>query len=367
MQSGTTTGTTGTTTPGTPGGPVQTPPTEAGEALGNVLPEWLFVPGWQYVAAAVVLVAGYALSQYASRLLGRRVARRFRRQSVAQTVLRLIRFSVMAVAVAVAINLLGFEFGDIVLSVTVFSAVLGVVLAPLVGSIISGLFILADEPYEIGDMIELEDGRRGFVDEITIRYTKVYTLDNTSLVIPNANMRERFVTNYSAEDERIRLSLQVLVTYESDVERARTLMENAASGVDEVIEGGPNIRIGSARYPARPTAYIDEFADNGILVTLRYWAKKPYKLLTVRSRIQTKLWEQFESDPDVEMAYPHQHVVFDDTSGTLHAEMTANGEAENPTASAPDAAANPDEGTSSPRGTNSGDVDGRTGGPSDGV
>ncbi|RDI72745.1 mechanosensitive ion channel family protein [Halopelagius longus] len=367
MQSGTTTGTAGAPPTGTPGGPVQTPPGDAQEALGAFLPEWLFVPGWQYVVAAVVLVVGYALSQYASRVLGRRVARRFRRQSVAQTVLRLIRFSVMAVAVAVAVSVLGFEFGDIVLSVTVFSAVLGVVLAPLVGSIISGLFILADEPYEIGDMIELEDGRKGFVDEITIRYTKVYTLDNTSLVVPNANMRDRFVTNYSAEDERIRLTLKILVTYESDVSRARTLLENAASDVGEVIEGGPDIRVGSARYPAQPTAYIDEFADNGVLIALRYWAKKPYKLLTVRSRIQTKLWERFDADPDVEMAYPHQHVVFDDTSGTLRAEMAPNGEAETPIDSGADAAGNGDEGVSSPPQTNSGDADGRPGGPSDGV
>lgn len=323
MQSGTTAGTTTAETAGAPPGPAETPTGTAGEALGSVLPEWLFVPGWEYVAAAIALVAGYALSQYASRLLGRRVARRFRRQSVAQTVLRLIRGTVMAFSVAVAANLLGFEFGDIVLSVTVFSAVLGIVLAPIVGSIISGLFILADEPYEIGDMIELEDGRRGFVDEITIRYTKMYTLDNTSLVVPNSTMRERLVTNFSAEDERVRLSLGLLVTYESDVKRARTLLEDAASNVDDIIQGGPDIRIGSARYPARPTAYIDEFGDHGILITLRYWAKKPYKLMTVRSRLQTKLWSKLDSEP-VEIAYPHQHMFFDDTSGTLRTEVSSD-------------------------------------------
>jgi small-conductance mechanosensitive channel len=318
-----------------PGTSTGTSTAAGGSALGilrgspaSLLPEWLFVPGWEYAAAVAVLAVGYVLSRFAARLLGRRVARRFRRQSVAQTVLRLIRISVLAVAAGLAASLLGLEVGDIVLSVTVFSAVLGIVLAPIVGSAVNGLFILADEPYEIGDMIELADGRRGFVDEITIRYTKVYTLDNTSLVIPNASMREQLVTNYSAEDERIRLRLGLLVTYESDVERARTLLEDAARDTEEIIEGGPDIRISSARYPAKPTAYIDEFGDHGILVTLRYWAKRPYRLLTVRSRLQTNLWERIESEPNVEIAYPHQHLLFDDTSGTLRASLSSDDDEE---------------------------------------
>jgi small-conductance mechanosensitive channel len=83
-----------------------------------------------------------------------------------------------------------------------------------------------------------------------------------------------------------------------------------------VIEGGPDIRIGSARYPAKPTAYIDQYADHGIRLALRYWAKKPYKLGTVRSRVLTNLGRILETDGEgVEMAYPHTHHVFDETSG----------------------------------------------------
>ncbi len=78
----------------------------------------------------------------------------------------------------------------------------------------------------------------------------------------------------------------------------------------------------AARYPAWPTAYIDEYADSGILITLRYWAKKPYKVLTVRSEVQTNLYELLEDEPAVEAAYPHQHHVFDDTSGSLRAAVT---------------------------------------------
>jgi small-conductance mechanosensitive channel len=288
--------------------------------LVAAVPQWARFPGWRWVAAALVVVAGLVFSRYVVRLAGRPIARRFRRQSVAQMVLRLLRLGVVAFTVVIAAGVLGFELGNIVLSVTVFSAVLGIVLAPIVGSTINGLFILADQPYEIGDMIEIEDGRRGFVDEITIRYTKMITLDNTSLVVPNSVMREQLVTNYSADDERVRLGLNVLVTYGSDTQRAKTLLRRAARDDEAVIGGGPDIRIGSARYPARPTALRSSFADDGVLLRLRYWVTKPYKIPTIESRIRDRIWESFRADEaDISFAYPHRHLVFDDTSGTLDA------------------------------------------------
>jgi small-conductance mechanosensitive channel len=273
------------------------------------------------IAAGIVLLVGYYLSGVIVRLVGRPVARRFRRPSVTRTVLRSIRTGVFALAVLIALAVAGLRIGDIVISVTVFSAVLGLILAPIIGSIISGLFVLADRPYEIGDLIELTDtGRRGFVEDITLRYTKVFTLENTFLVISNSSIRERDVTNYSAEDERTRLSLPMVITYESDLGRAREIMESSAKETPEVIDGGPEIRIGSARYPAEPTCYIDEFGDHGISLSLRYWVKTPYYLPRVRSKVQSRVWDALET-ADVEIAYPHSHLIFDETSGRLGVDL----------------------------------------------
>lgn len=310
---------TGTSTPGQ----TDTPSPEGGgstpEPVGGIFEFFPGVPATSTLQILVVIfvaLVGVYLSKYVVRLLGRPIAKRFRRQSVAQTALRGVRVGTVLLFTLLGMTLAGLQVGDVVLSVTVFSAVLGIVLAPIVGSVINGLFVLADQPYEIGDMIELDDGKRGFVEDITLRYTKMIALDNTFLVISNASIRERDVINYSAEDERTRLTLDVLVTYESDIPASRELIERAARQCNDVIEGGPDIRIGNARYPATPRAYIESYADHGVLLRLRYWAKKPYKIGTVRSNVQTKLWELIEeTDVDIEFAYPHQHLVFDETSG----------------------------------------------------
>lgn len=293
-----------------------------------ILPEW--VPPVVYgtlvrlAVAIVVLIGAYYVSRLVREVLARRVARRFQRPSITRTVLRGIQTGIVVLGAVIALAALGLRLSNVALSVGVFSAVLGIVLAPIVGSLINGLFVLSERAYEIGDMIEVRDsGMQGYIEDITLRYTKIFTLDNTFVVIPNGTMRERDVINYSAEDSRTRLELNLLVTYESDIPEARRLMEQSARRVEKVIEGGPDIRIGSARYPAAPTAYIDEFADHGVLITLRYWVTEPYKLLALRSRVQTNLWDALE-DADVEIAYPHSHLVFDETSGELQVGLSSS-------------------------------------------
>ena len=294
-----------------------TTPTDASPVPFGLFPAW--VPEWVLNLGAVIVVIAlaYLVSRLLISLFGRRIAQRFRRPSLTRTVIRGIRGAVFLLAFLTILRIYGLRLGDITLSDAVFSAVVGVVLAPIVGSIISGVFLLADQPYEIGDMIELSDtDTRGFVEDITLRYTKIFTLDNTFIVIPNGTIRDRDVVNYSAEDPRTRLRLDILVTYEGDLEEARELIERAARNVDVVIEGGPDIRVGAARYPATPTCYIDSFADHGVTLALRYWIKEPYKLLAARSKVQTNVWAALE-DADVEIAYPHSHLVFDETSGEL--------------------------------------------------
>jgi len=106
------------------------------------------------------VVVGVLVSKFLVRLIGRPVARRVSRQSVAQTIVRGPRRDDHALA---ARRSLGdrVPFTDLLVGTAVFSAVIGIILAPLVGNFINGVFILADQPFEIGDMIELENGDDG--------------------------------------------------------------------------------------------------------------------------------------------------------------------------------------------------------------
>jgi small-conductance mechanosensitive channel len=312
------------------------------EDLATTLVDWLVGAAWavvdagrewavtnlpDIVAAVVVVLLGYRLSKTATKYAGRPVYQWVNRESIARTVLRLIRYLIIIASLLIAGRIaFDLSLASFLLTATVFSAVVGIVLAPLVGDLINGVFVLGDQPYEIGDMIELVDtGQQGFVEDVTIRYTKIFTLDNTFLVIPNSEIRKRDVDNYSAEDIRTRQTIDVTVTYESDVDEARRLLEEAAAEQPEVISTEGTIRIGSAEYPMQPRTMITEFGDHGVALRLRYWLREPYHLRVVRSAINTAVWQKFR-DHDVRIPYPHVHHVYDDTSGVGEFEVYEGGE-----------------------------------------
>ncbi len=298
----------------------------------GVVPRPEFIPSsvpdgaLELTASLVVLILAWLTARLLVQLSSRRIARHLERPSLTRVTLGGIKVSVYVFALLVLLRINGLDLGSIALSVTVFSAVVGVILAPIVGSVISGIFLLADQPYEIGDMIELTDEEtRGFVDDITLRYTKIYTVDNTFLIVPNGKMRDRDVINYSADDTRVRLTVEVLITYESDLSRAREVLEQSARTVDGVLTGGPRIRVGEARYTAAPECLVGEFADDGILLRLRYWMQEPYRMSSITSNIRANIREAFKEEP-CEFAYPHSHLVFDETSGNLQVDVDGGGD-----------------------------------------
>ncbi|WP_394739181.1 mechanosensitive ion channel family protein [Natronococcus roseus] len=283
----------------------------AATALG-VVPE--SIPDW--LAAILVLLATWYGSRLVTEASRPRVIERMQRRSVAEVLLRAVRATAMLLAVFVVFGIYGVELSDLVLSATIISAVIGVTLAPVASDVVGGFFILTNRPYEVGDMIELADREEsGHVIDVTLRYTKIRTLENTFLVVPNSTIRERDVINLSADDERTRVSLEFLVTYEGDLEEARELLADAAAETDGVIEGGPGISMGDTKYPVQPQAFIESFADHGIRLQLDFWVERPYLPRIMRSNIYEAVWDRLE-DADVEIAYPHTHLVFDETSGT---------------------------------------------------
>lgn len=272
-------------------------------------------PWTPLVVAFVILVGSWYGAKLVARLIRPQFVNHIPRVSVAETLLSVLRAFVMVIALFTVANVLGYEPENVLLSVTVLTAAIAYILAPLLGSLINGLFVLVNRPYEVGDLIELEDtDQMGYIREITLRYTKIHTLENTTLVIPNDSIHSRDVINYSEDDERSWLSVEFTVTYESDLEATIKTIETAVSNIDAVVDGGPSIRMGGNRYPASPTAFVTAFGDRGTEIELRFWVFEPYHLIGVRSKVFRVLDAAF-ADSEISLAYPRTHHVFDETSG----------------------------------------------------
>ncbi len=96
-------------------------------------------------------------------------------------------------------------------------------------NLISGVFILADKPYQIGDFITLDSGERGQVIHVGVRSTRILTRSDSEITIPNAIMGNNKVTNETGgPHKKFRVSVGVGVSYDSDLDVVKKVLLEVA-------------------------------------------------------------------------------------------------------------------------------------------
>ena len=131
-------------------------------------------------------------------------------------------------------------------------------------NLFSGVFIIADAPYKVGDFIILDNGLRGIVTEIGIRSTRLLTRDDVEVTVPNAVIGNAQIVNETGgPHDKMRVRVKVSVAYGSDVDRVRDVLLESVEGVSHV---SPD---------PTPRVRFREFGDSGLLFELLAWIDEP--------------------------------------------------------------------------------------------
>ena len=121
--------------------------------------------------------------------------------------------------------------------------------------------ILLLKPFVVGDdIIVANDGTEGTVKVIQIFYTKLTTVDNKTIVIPNGTLSNSSLTNVTARPER-QLDLKVGIAYDADLKKAKDLIETLLKQDDSIIQD-EDIKV-----------FVDSLADSSVILGLRAWVK----------------------------------------------------------------------------------------------
>jgi small-conductance mechanosensitive channel len=147
------------------------------------------------------------------------------------------------------------------LVVAAVTLALGVAGQAVIGNVVSGVFLVGDSDFNVGDWIEW-DGNAGAVEGIGFRVTRVRTASNEILTVPNTALTTNPVTNpYSRS--RYQAAEGVEIAYDSDLARARETLRAAAAEIPAVLED-----------PA-PTAGVVTLGSDSVTLRLRYWVPDP--------------------------------------------------------------------------------------------
>ncbi len=121
-------------------------------------------------------------------------------------------------------------------SAGVLAAVIGFASQKAVANIIGGLFILIFKPFRVGDAIEISNGHKGVVEEITLRHTIIKDYEFRRVVVPNSIMSDDTIINSSITDKRIRKFIDIGISYDSDIELAEEIIRQEISNHPHFID-----------------------------------------------------------------------------------------------------------------------------------
>ena len=120
------------------------------------------------------------------------------------------------------------DFGKVLFQGTaIIGAVIGLAAQPVIGDLFCGLMLSIHKPFDIGDRIELDNGTRGIVTDITARHVVLRTIDTIDAIIPNSKINACIVTNMSHNTKIRSIHFRFHVAYGTDVEKAMEVIRQA--------------------------------------------------------------------------------------------------------------------------------------------
>jgi small-conductance mechanosensitive channel len=206
-----------------------------------------------------------------------------------------IGYVILALGFAIAIQSLGVNLSSLVLLGGAVGVGVGVGLQPVVNNFVSGIILLLERPVRVGDRVEIEN-LYGDVVRIAGRSTWVRTNDNVVIIVPNLEFITQRITNWTLNDQRVRLRLPIGVAYSAQPEVVRdTLLEVAGRNP------------GVLKDP-KPDVIFKAFGDSSLDFELRVWTSTQVRTpMVLSSELYFAIFQAF-SERSIEIPFPQRDV-----------------------------------------------------------
>lgn len=221
---------------------------------------WRFLPN--IVAAVIVVLVAVVFYLVTSRILEAALKRTPMQASLVKiTVHTIYRGIVIIISIIIVLSELGINVTAALAGVGVVGLAVGFAAQATIANILSGFGIFMDDLYRKGHWVKVAD-HYGEVAEISLRTTKIRTLDNTYISIPNSVITSSPVTNYS-EQGKIRITVRVSIAFNESIEDARVALLLGVSSIKGVLKS-----------PA-PEVVVNELGDSGVHLLVKVWINEP--------------------------------------------------------------------------------------------
>lgn len=213
---------------------------------------------------------------------------------------RAIYILVFVVAGIAILNLFGVKVTAVLAGLGIASLAIGLALQDTLSNFFSGLWMAFDRPIKVGDFVEIDANKAGYVEDISWRNTKIRTLSNNLVIVPNSKLSQNILTNYQAPNSEMSLIIPVSVGYASDLERVEKVVLDVARNVQKNVKG--------AVKSFEPLVRYKEFQDSGISFSVVLRVDSYAQQYVVKHEFIKQLHKRFKAEK-IEIPFP-QRVVY---------------------------------------------------------
>ncbi len=241
------------------------------------------------VRAGLLLLGGLLVARLGGSLVRRLTAERIEPQ---QSMLfrRITSYGLMALFAVMALHQLGFNLSVLLGAAGIFSVALGFASQTSASNLVSGLFLIGEKPFGVGDMIQV-GSTTGEVLSIDLMSVKLRTFDNLFVRIPNESLIKSEVRTLTKFPIR-RCDLTIGIAYKEDVERVRQLLFELADRNPLCLD------------EPKPVFIVQGFGDSAVNLQFSPWALRE-NFLELKNTIQQEIKEAFDAT-GIEIPFPHR-------------------------------------------------------------
>lgn len=241
----------------------------------------------------VVLLSFLLISRVLNRALLRRILTRFHiERGIQYTMIRVSHYLIMITGAVVAFQFVGIDLSGLAVIFGLLSVGIGFGLQNITSNFVAGLILLFERPIKTGDRVTVGD-TEGDVIAINMRATTIRSLNNIAIIVPNSEFVSSNVINWSHGDPKIRLDIEVGVSYGSDLDLVLKALKEVALGHTDVLDS------------PEPEVLLASFGDSSWNMKLRAWVAHPKRHYVTRSEINCAIVRKFK-EYGIEIPFPQR-------------------------------------------------------------
>jgi small-conductance mechanosensitive channel len=242
-----------------------------------------------FLMMALVIIFSKTLNRF---LLKRILSKLQIDPSTQFTMLRVNHYIIVIIGAIIAFQFIGINLSGLAVIFGLLSVGIGFGLQNVTSNFIAGLILLFERPIQIGDRVLVGD-TEGDVLEINIRSTTIRSLSNVSIIVPNSEFISSKVVNWTHGDKKIRLDVEVGVSYNSDLDTVLRCLREVASENSKVLKN------------PEPDVLFRNFGDSSWNMALRVWIPDPKLHHIIRSELNCAIVSKFRENK-VEIPFPQR-------------------------------------------------------------